>query len=542
MYKIIKKTAVILSLLLTSDPIHAMDPPMDRESKDPSQSSKKALQWSFLEGNNPINLFQEIICLSESKRSYHLDMVQTCSEILRMNFLEKSKHLESMYGIDPGRVNLDACLNCAITDHTAWAKMFQDDIDILAGVKTKFVGDPKKYFMAFNSILGKYSDALDFYTQEKTKFLKDLHSGAKKNIRLANLSKRNFHSVWRKDVCSDFIKKHTLKEYTDFIADFKIFKGRLQHIDKVFDLAMSPNLDLVTVDSDHKKSFFFAFPEENIFLDLFDFLDMSCIVDPNTLDRYSYYIANYGQDISDVSDASSEDEQKNINLKAIAFETSVPLKNIEEVKSSESILKIPTETVVEPLMEPSFQSNEVAEVVPVEGEKTTENLSVVPAIQENPPVKRTKRMKRADKKKRLQEQKNANRPNGDGREIVKPILKPAFNVYTSLLYNNEPFDKDGKRKFHKAELDTLDAILNLGNKITWSQIKLLITSINGFKGQILKNKGGSACTILFNHPVTGARVIFTIHKPHKSGQGGDVLYLALVKRIKMKFTEAGLFG
>src|ERR1044071_8903156 len=98
MYKIIKKTAVILSLFLTSVSIRAMDPQNVAMPSGSNAMFKKANSFDFLEGNNPIKLFQDIVCLTEAKRDYHLNMAQLCSEIEELGDHEKGIYLLQMYG------------------------------------------------------------------------------------------------------------------------------------------------------------------------------------------------------------------------------------------------------------------------------------------------------------------------------------------------------------------------------------------------------------------------------------------------------------
>lgn len=514
MHKTIKKTAVILSLLLTSVSIEAMDPPKVELLSNSSINLKNTPNFSLLEGQNPFKLFQDIICLTEAKRDYHEDMAKLCSKIDELTDDKKGKYLLQMYGMEwftP--LHIDLCFKTAVEDHTAWAKQCDYLLHLLNFGEDIFSGNPDAFVEKIEKLKTHFENGINFYESGKRKSQATVFSASK--------SIEGGRVRYEKMPGSGFTIKHTINEYTDFISSYGAFSKKLQYQRVLFNLVRKSK-DISTERCTINKNqigFKVKLADVSLTLDLLDYLSIASIFDPSVMQKYENERNLYGTlDLSIVDNSIKKILPSNLINQNLAEKPIEPT----TIDSQEVLISNDVEDSSNPQ-------------IPVTAAIAPFSNNIKPQVREPIvlPQKKLKSERRAESRKRAKEKKRG-APANPVKTQVAPLIPliPAYNVYTSPL----------GELYGTSQLDTLDNILNCRKNIKWADFEALVTSPNGLNGKVLKNKGGSARTICFNHPVTGKQVIFTIHKPHKSGKGAAVLYLALTTRIKTKLTEAGLFA
>lgn len=523
MHKTIKKTAVILSLLLTSVSVEAMDPPNVSLSSNSNVKLKNTHSFNLLEGQNPLKLFQDIISLTEAKRDYHEDMAKLCSKIDELKDDKKGKYLLQMYGMEwftP--LHTDLCFKTAVEDHTAWAKQCDYLLHLLNFGEDIFSGNPDAFVEQLEKLKTHFENGINFYESGKKKSQATVFSASK--------SIEGGRVRYEKMPGSGFTIKHTINEYTDFISSYGAFSKKLQYQRVLFNLVRKSkdiSTEKCTINKD-QIGFKVKLADVSLTLDLIDYLSIASIFDPSVMEKYENERNLYG-----TLDLSIVDNSIKKILPSKLINKNLAAKPIEPTTIDSQQVIITNDVDVSPVPQISV----TADIAPLETladrdvtAGNTQSQVIEPIVL---PQKKLKRERKAESRKRAAQKKRGT-PANPVKTQVAPLIPmiPAYNIYTSPL----------GELYGKSQLDTLDNILNCRKNIKWADFEALVTSPNGLNGKVLKNKGGSARTICFNHPVTGKQVIFTIHKPHKSGKGAAVLYLALTTRIKMKFTEAGLFA
>ncbi len=529
-------SAIFSSILFISTPIISME-----YERTHSEFTHPGI---FLTGCSPSGIFEDILLLSQAKMEYHLDMAQTSQDALKQYPQEMNKRLREMYGYEGPEVKLS--FETALEDHTKWSEQCNYVIELINDYRKcngnknylqNLIHDCDEYFLV----------GTDFYKNAKSDILKNhLLKSVTTNISRNHQRNRGYNSYYAKSTGSDFITKHTIKEYSDFIENYSNFSSKLIELKKIIELIGSTEEYFLSESNiENKIIYHLIFNKKNpVYIELPDAIEILNIWDPNANEIYKEAIARHGKIVaidpiesnlptSEVTKKSKKTkihENKSLEVKRATEEKDI-LTDTQHISPTEFIVTSPEESFL------NFAPNAdpiLIELKEKEQKGTELNIAITELKTTAKPNTSSPQINTRKKGKKRQNQKVRTNNNTN-----RTTLTTETTIKESSI---EVFQLPIAQYLSKDHLETLHSIVNCEKNIKWKDLHTLITSKNGFNGQVLKNKGGSARTIVFIHPFTNEKIIFTIHKPHKSGKGSaSILYLALTKRIKTKLENYGLF-